>query len=104
MAVLPSRTVGLRGDRKPAAGGGHVSEFSKATDALAELGIRAELHRQESGNVIFDVVGEVVDQWADEEGTWVTVLPQPPALDAKGIASPEEPQRRRAVEGGDGWS
>jgi hypothetical protein len=60
-----------------------VSEFSKATDALAELlGIRAEIHRQESGTLILDVVGEVVGGWADGDGTWVTVLPQPPASDA----------------------
>lgn len=59
-----------------------MSEFAKAKDALAELGIRAEIHRQQSGALILDVVGEVVDGWADEEGTWVTVLPQPPESDA----------------------
>ena len=65
-----------------------VSEFSKAREALAELGIRAEIHRPESGRLILDVVGEVVDQWGDEEGTWVTVLPEPPASDARRMAEP----------------
>jgi hypothetical protein len=59
-----------------------LSDFSKATEALAQPGIRAEVHRQESGQLILDVVGEVVDQWRDEEGTWVTVVPHPRAPDA----------------------
>ena len=60
-----------------------MSEFSKAIEALAELGVRAEIRREEAGHLTLDIVGEVMDGWADEEGTWVRVLPQPPASDAK---------------------
>jgi hypothetical protein len=62
------------------------SEFSKAIDALAERGIRAEIHRQESGRLVPDVVGEVVDGWGDEEGPWVTVMPELRALTSTGTA------------------
>ncbi len=58
-----------------------MTDFEQGVQTLAAVGVRIELHRNESGQLIVDVLGEHVDGWTAPEGTWVTVVawePEPP--------------------------
>lgn len=48
--------------------------WSRAVEALAAVGIKAELERNGVGQLLLTIKGEAVDDWRDEDGPWVSVV------------------------------